>query len=245
MAKITIDIDYIKVSLSSIGYGISDCIERENFGTNWQLKFYNSGAVVTIYDTNSRKNSVVNGKCSEDEKTLLKEIVDALKCREITIDPLNEEIVGLINSHKEDSYYDFKQEWHSIGKDGDMLHDILCLANNIDNCDSYLIIGVKDNYDVVGVHEWKKSNEIFDFLKSKKFAGGNIPEVELHKLYYQYRKIDVLLIKRTNNVPFFLDEKYKDVGVQIYTRVGDTNTAKNCSASYRDIEKLWEIHFRK
>lgn len=34
MAKISIDIDNIKESLTNIGYEISDCIERDNNGLN-------------------------------------------------------------------------------------------------------------------------------------------------------------------------------------------------------------------
>ncbi len=72
MSKISIDIDNVKTSLINIGYKISDCIERENNGKNWQIKFSNSGAIVTIYDTNEMKNSVVNGKADENEKEQLK-----------------------------------------------------------------------------------------------------------------------------------------------------------------------------
>ena len=43
MSKISIDIDYIKDNLHYIGYKISDCIEKENNGKNWQIKFSNSG----------------------------------------------------------------------------------------------------------------------------------------------------------------------------------------------------------
>lgn len=243
MAKVSIDIEYVKESLSKIGYVISDCIERENNGINWQIKFNNSGASVTIYDTNTKKNSVVNGKCEDGEKEALKEIVDGIKCKELSIDPINEIIVGFINSQKEGSNYDFKQEWHTSGKDGDLLHDILCMANNVDNVDAYLIIGVTDNYEVVGVKDWKKSSDIYDFLRSKKFAGGHMPEVELKKVYYRHFKIDVLVINHSSNVPFFLSERYKDLGMQIYTRVGDTNTPKIEAADYSVIEKLWKIHF--
>ncbi len=49
MAKISIDIEHIKTGLHEIGYEISDCIQKGNNGKNWQLKFNNSGAVVTIY----------------------------------------------------------------------------------------------------------------------------------------------------------------------------------------------------
>lgn len=245
MAKISIDIKSIKDSLTNIGYEISDCIERENNGTNWQFKFYNSGAIVTVYDTNTKKNTVVNGKCDEDERNAIKEIVDGLKCKEITINPVNCLIASYINSKREDICYDFKQEWHSSGKDSDLLHDILCLANNTKNVDAYLIVGVTDEFDVIGVPDWRKSNEIFDFLRSKKFAGDHLPEVELKNIYYKHHKIDVLEIKASRYVPFYLAEKYKDVGTQIYTRTGDTNTPKNMCAKYSDVETLWRIHFSR
>jgi len=245
MAKISIDIEYVKCALTEMGYVISDCIEKDNNGLNWQLKFHNSGAIVNIYDTNTKKNTVVNGKCAEGESAALKEIVDGLKCKEITLDPLTPVIVSCINSKQEGSHYDFKQEWHSERKNGDLLHDILCLANNTTNADAYLIVGVTDSYDVVGVADWRKSNDVYDFLRSKKFAGNHAPEIQPHKLYYMYHKIDVIEIKSSKNVPFYLDEKYRDVGVQIYTRVGDTNTPKNERANYNDVEKLWRIHFAR
>ena len=243
MSKISIDIDYVKEALANIGYIVSDFIERDNNGINWQIKFSNSGAIITIYDTNNKKNTVVNGKCEGDEGIFLKGLVDELKCKETYIDPLNRNIVELINSKSEGSYYDFKQQWYEEGKISDLLHDILCLANNIDNRDAFLIIGVTDTYDVIGVDCWKLSNDLYDFLRSRKFAGDHIPQIELKKMYYKYFKLDVLLIKSSGNVPFYLTEKYRDVGTQIYTRVGDTNTPKNQMASYNDIERLWRIHF--
>lgn len=90
MSKVSVDIEYIKSKLNDIGYEISDCVERENNGVNWQLKFSNSGAIVTIYDSNRTKNTVVNGKADKDS---LKFIVDSLKAKELQIDPLNVEIV--------------------------------------------------------------------------------------------------------------------------------------------------------
>ena len=76
------------------------------------------------------------------------------------------------------------------------------------------------------------------------FAGGKIPPVEMKKIYYKYKKIDVLVCKSSSDVPFFLAERYKNVNeYQIYTRVGDTNTPINQNASYMDIEKLWRHHF--
>lgn len=244
MSKISIDIDYIKDNLLKIGYIISDCIERENHGKNWQLKFSNSDAIINIYDTNSKKNTVVNGKACYEEKQKLKLIVDELKCKELTIDPLNKEIVDLINNKVEKDYYDYKLKLHENKED--LLHDILCLSNNIKNIDAYLIFGVNDECEVVGLKEKLKSNNILDFLKSKSFAGDHMPEIEVKNLFYLYYDIGVIVCKSSKHVPFYLTERFKGIREnQIYTRVGDTNTPKDRNASYNYIEKLWKFHFKR
>lgn len=256
MSKITVDINYVKDSLKKIGYIVSDCVERNNNGLNWQLKFSNSGAIVTIYDTNNVKNSVVNGKLEpkkeegekdkEEEGEKLKEIVDKIKCKELQIDPLNEEIIKLIDKRQEADFYDYKSQWHEKEKIDDLLHDIICLSNNIGNKDAYLIIGVADNGEVVGIDEGKKTNEIYDFLRSKKFAGDHMPQIEVKRMFYKYKKIDVLVCKSSKYVPFYLVERSNGVhDHQIYTRVGDTNTPINGHANYSDVEKLWRIHFQR
>ncbi|SKB98666.1 hypothetical protein SAMN06296386_11225 [Lachnospiraceae bacterium] len=95
----------------------------------------------------------------------------------------------------------------------------------------------------MGVAEWKKSNEIYDWMKSVAFAGDNVPKIELKKVFYKYKKLDVLVIKQSCSVPFYIDKNYMGVNpFQIYTRVGDTNTPKNTQASYADVERLWGYH---
>lgn len=244
MSKISIDIDYVKTSLINIGYKISDCIERENNGKNWQIKFYNSDAIVTIYDTNVKKNSVVNGKADENEKQQLKKIIDGLKCKELDIDPINKVIVDLINNKNEKYFYDYKREYYK--NMSDLLHDILCLSNNTDNCDSYLIFGVTDDCEVVGIKDKLQSNRVLDFLKTINFAGAHMPDVEVKNLLYLHYNIGVIICKSSKFVPFFLTKEYKGVySYKIYTRVGDTNTPKTENANYSDIEKLWRIHFER
>lgn len=242
MTKITVDIEYIKDQLKKIGYEISDCIQRENNGLNWQLKFNNSGASVTIYDSNKVDNTVVNGKADDEEIEGLKKIVNKIKAKEFVVDPLNEEIISLIRSRKEDYYYDFKREFHK--KDEDLLFDIICLSNNLENRDAYLIIGVTDDFEVIGVNEACKSNNIHDFINNKKFAGGFTPEIEIKNINYKYKKLVAIKCKATKHVPYYLVERFGRIKDNtIYTRVGDTNTPRDRSASYKEIEKLWRIHF--
>lgn len=64
---------------------------------------------------------------------------------------LNNKIRSLINLGTEGAYWDFKQEWHS--NNTDLLHDIICMANNLEDCDAYIIIGVTDSGVVCGVPE--------------------------------------------------------------------------------------------
>lgn len=42
-----------------------------------------------------------------------------------------EEILELISLKQEGSYWDFKKEWYEVGKQADLLHDIICMANNL------------------------------------------------------------------------------------------------------------------
>jgi len=244
MAKISVDIECIKEGLTNIGYEISDVIERENNGINWQLKFSNSGAIITIYDSNKVNNTVVNGKLDTEEKENLKPIVEGLKQKELIVDPINAEIVEMIRTHKEMDYYDFKQIPHK--NNDDLLHDIICLSNNIENKDAYLILGVTDDFEVVGVDDTFNSHGFFDFIKTVSFAGDHVPDIELKKLNYKCKTIYVVVCKSSKNVPFYLDKKFKKVNPnQIYTRVGDTNTPINGNANYEDVEALWRIHFRR
>lgn len=61
-------------------------------------------------------------------------------------------IIALINLKQEGSYWDFKKEWYKSDNKGkqDLLHDIICMSNNLYSRDSYIIIGVneEDNYNV-------------------------------------------------------------------------------------------------
>ena len=47
-----------------------------------------------------------------------------------------------------------------------------------------MIIGVTDSYEVVGIENKLVSNNLFDFLKNKKFAGDHVPDVEVKNLFY-------------------------------------------------------------
>lgn len=89
---------------------------------------------------------------------------------------LSIEIQKLIFTKQEGEYWDFKKQWY--GKKTSLLHDIICMANNLCNRTAYIIIGIDEesNYavknNIVDDPNRKNTQQLVDFLKDKKFAGG-------------------------------------------------------------------------
>lgn len=160
------------------------------------------------------------------------------------------EILRLIDSRREDDYWDFKAKHHS--NKANLLHDIICMANNRVDRDAYIIFGIADGTcEVVGVEvdeNRRNQQNIIDFLKSKKFVSGIRPRIEMRTLRMERHEIDVLIIKNSTDTPYFLSDSFTDTNRtvranHIYTRVGDTNTDIDISADINNIEYLWKKRF--
>lgn len=160
------------------------------------------------------------------------------------------EIIGeLIETRHEGSYWDFKQEYHK--NKATLLHDIICLANNLDDRDAYIIFGVADNGEIFGVeHDENRKNQenMITFLRDKSFAEGYRPSIEHTQIRWYNHEIDILIIKRNDRTPYYLikdfnDDKESVRAYYIYTRVIDTNTPKDKSADISSIEALWKRRF--
>ena len=161
-------------------------------------------------------------------------------------DKFKAEIMNLIASKREGDHWDFKQKHHT--NNSNLLHDIICMANNRADRDGYIIFGVTDDdFKIVGVNgdeNRKNQQQMIDFLKDKKFAGGIRPTIELKTLYIEDHEIDVLVIKNTTDTPYYMSESFKGVmSNYIYTRIGDTNTPKDRSADINHVEYLWKKRF--
>ncbi len=163
---------------------------------------------------------------------------------------LEKEIRMLINSGREDDYWDFKQCHHK--NMANLLHDIICMANNRADRDAYIIFGVTDKtFEVMGVESdinRRNQQQIIDILKSKKFSSGIRPRIEVRTLYIRKHEIDVLTVKNATDTPYFLIEDYRDQdrvvrAHYIYTRVGDTNTDIDKSSDINHVEYLWKKRF--
>lgn len=158
-----------------------------------------------------------------------------------------EVILELINLRQEGGYWDFKKEWYKSDNKGkqDLLHDIICMSNNLDSRDAFIIIGVNedDNYNLRDVSEdngRKNTQNIVDFLKDKKFAGGLRPTVYVKSYQISGKTIDVIVILNDNNTPYYLTDNFQGIRANyIYTRIQDTNTPIDRSADIDKVEFLW------
>lgn len=162
---------------------------------------------------------------------------------------LRSEIFDLIELQTEGGYWDFKEMWND--QKTSLLHDIICMANNLENRDAYIIFGVRDSKDpkgfgIVGTNldsDFRKDQEqLITFLRDKKFIGGIRPTVYLRTIMYSENiQLDVIIIKNSIKTPYYLSEKFEGVFANnIYVRIGDTNTPKDKSADIDKIEYLWK-----
>lgn len=167
-------------------------------------------------------------------------------------DDFIDEITSLIDIGTEGGHWDFKQQWHE--NNADLLHDIICMANNLENLDAYIIIGVTEDTEnattiVTGVPAENRKNQqnLIDFLKDKKFAGGLRPTVYVQTIFCP-SEIDVVIVKNSTNTPYYLIEQF-NYGKEcvraghIYVRIGDTNTPKTSIADIDKVEYLWRKRF--
>lgn len=169
---------------------------------------------------------------------------------------LQEIVEDLIYLHKEGDYWDFKERYDE--DKAKLVHDILCLANQKENRDAYLIFGVVDKtFEIVGVETSSPrfdQKQITDILYSCSFTGGVLPDVEFQTLQYINHEIDVLVIKNSLSVPFTLSKDYSYINPHrskptcvkanaIYVRKKDQNTGFDKTASLADVEALWKKHF--
>lgn len=160
-----------------------------------------------------------------------------------------QEVMNLIKSRKEGAYWDYKQKYHE--NKAKLLHDVLCLANNLENRIAYLIIGVNDNGDIVGIKpndKIIKQADLIDLMRNREFSADYRPAVSINKLEIEGSILEVIQIEPNTNVPYYLTNDYQYEGFicksnYIYTRTMDSNTPRNKSADRIQVEKLWKIHF--
>lgn len=148
----------------------------------------------------------------------------------------------------ESEYVDFKQECYHKEKKVDFLHDILCLANANSPNNRYMIFGVSDNRQIIGMSSDVCLNNIIDWLRNAHLNKSLYNYISLHPVHCNEKRVIILQIKNVPFKPFALTKDYKcgksilRAGV-IYTRNRDSNTPINSTASDDEISLMWRERF--
>ena len=99
-------------------------------------------------------------------------LINSVYCKEkklVDNECFIEKILKLISLKQEGDYWDFKKQWYT--NKSDLLHDIICMANNISSDDGYIIIGVDEEsdysiLDVTNDPKRKRTQDIVCFLRN-------------------------------------------------------------------------------
>ena len=161
------------------------------------------------------------------------------------------EATHIINSRiEENEWLDYKQEWHQ--NKIELVRDILSFANTVHSRDCYLIFGVVDKtIEVIGTREdsnKKNTQQVADLLAHQQLS-GDPPKIKVETFEINGKEVDVLTVFNYLNVPMFLYSKRSYQGKeiqpgQVFTRVSDTNTPINETASDSVLEMLFKKRFR-
>lgn len=129
----------------------------------------------------------------------------------------------------------------------DLVKDIICFSNTSHDRDCYLIFGVTDNFEIVGIEESNRleQSRIEDTFSSMDFANSVHPEIDIDTILLDGKEIQVLTIHNTDLTPIYLEKPYGTMKAGcIYSRHGDRNTPNGGNSTPAQIERLWKKRFK-
>ncbi|WP_164856411.1 AlbA family DNA-binding domain-containing protein [Lujinxingia sediminis] len=160
---------------------------------------------------------------------------------------MNEKDLLDLLGNSESEWLDYKQQWPD--NTVTLIHDLLCLMNAYAESDRFLVFGVDDSQNVVGVESddnRKSAAEVHDLIRNSKFNRStslNVKSFDVHG-----KTVDVVIIADRPDKPFYLKadkRKGKETiraGV-IYTRLGSTNIPLKECAPDDLVELMWRERF--
>lgn len=117
----------------------------------------------------------------------------------------------------EDEYHDFKEQWYSLNDKAELIKDIFSFVNTAHHKDCYLIMGVSDNHKAVGIENDENrlnTQKLTDFLHSLPIANSHTPKVKVESVTIKGHLIDIIIIKDTIDVPVYLEEDKRPMGLE-------------------------------
>ena len=155
----------------------------------------------------------------------------------------------LIAKGKEGLWWDFKLKFHE--NIAALVHDILCMANVIHDGDRYIVFGISDSLEIIGLSMTDKrysQADIINHIRKLAFSEHNIPNIQLDIFEYDGIELATLTIFNERLKPYYLTQEFRcqkkviRPGV-IYSRTEDTNTPLDSCAIPADVKAMWSERF--
>ncbi len=153
-----------------------------------------------------------------------------------------------IIKNAESEWLDFKEFFYS--NNADLVHDILCMANVLQEESRFIVIGVSNDKSRIGLQPgtiYKTQADISQLLRSAQI--NRMPTIILHKEDLQNGKFLLgIEIKNRLDKPYFLLKEYMDQGKRvrqgaIYTRITDSNTPIDSTTPDHIVENMYRQRF--
>ena len=166
----------------------------------------------------------------------------------IADDTLAQIVRDLMGRRSEGIYWDFKLKHHT--NNGDLIHDVLCLANAEHDGPRFLVFGVEDGgasiRSIEGDGGRLTQADIAGLFRDNagKFFQSRFPTLHLRTIEIDGKQVDLLIVEDEPKKPYYLVKKIEKVRAHhIYTRVCDTNTPVTDAAQPHEIERMWRERF--
>ncbi|NLJ94039.1 MAG: ATP-binding protein [Clostridiaceae bacterium] len=153
-------------------------------------------------------------------------------------------LFNCLKKQRENENFDVKLKWHT--KIEDLVKDIICFANTINDRNSYIFFGINDDFKIVGLNNEKrrKQADLIDTFSKLCFANSECPSFIIDSLEIEGKIIDVLTIYNVQRTPIFLNLDYGEMRAGcIYSREKDRNTPNKGNSTFSQIENLWKKRF--
>ncbi len=157
-----------------------------------------------------------------------------------------ENILRLVEEYPESEWLDFKADYYSTDKKADMVHDILCMSNADHDDDRFIICGISDEREYLGLSKRVADNQFWTDIRS--FPTNHTLPVTYYELDVctldRSVRIGVIQIAKSERGPFYLTKKFlrnrKEVRAGVpYSRDSSNNTPIDSCPHDAEIERMW------
>jgi predicted HTH transcriptional regulator len=149
---------------------------------------------------------------------------------------INEKINNLLEEGYECNFLDFKLKQYPPKLNPNFIKDIIAMANSHYDGDKFIIIGVNDNGEIIGIEK----NEVFVDSAIYQDIVLNYVEPDITIDYFKYsyegKTLGILKIASSNNKPYLIKKEIDSLKLEsCFIRKG----SRNSSANRNDFDKFY------